>query len=183
VENWPAPEHDIILDHVAYALGVGVEQGYLTRSVALVRAAKAAVPAAPPLDELRAPVMAMSFLVSAGIENPRSYELVSLAWDQGYRGGDLERLGETVGRLGQGGHASDVVDRVMLLLGGDMAPGDVLHNLESLQADPVDGRLPGPLVPGSVPRGGKVPGDRPDNGSRGNWDQGPGTDRDKGGGR
>jgi len=180
--TWDPVDRDAILDHLAYALGVGVEPGFLTRSVDLVRNARPTRDDAGEVEEIRAPVMALSFLVSAGVENPRSYELVSMAWGQGYRGADLERLGETVVRLGQNGHAGEVVDQVMLLLDRDLAPDDVFHNLENMKADPVDGSLPGPLVPGSVPRnGGKVPGERPDNGNRGIWDQQPGNGRGSGG--
>lgn len=151
------------VDSVAYALGAGVEPEFLDRSIDLIADENA------PYEEVRAPVLAMSLLASMGIEGDRSFEVVSTAWAHGVRGGDLERLGESMVRLGQGGQEPhEVVAHVMGLLEKELPTETILHDLDALQTSPVDGVLPsGPA--GDHPTRRRVPGDRPDNQSRDNF--------------
>ncbi|NNF07862.1 MAG: hypothetical protein HKN21_13950, partial [Candidatus Eisenbacteria bacterium] len=148
-----------ILDHGAYALEVGVAPEMLNRSLDLCE-----IPGQTPRDlyeEIRSPILAMSFLVYAGVDDDRSFELVSTAWDQGYRGPNLERLGESVVRLGQTNVGPvDAVNHVMVLLEDQISPDLMFESLDTL------GDIP--LTPGHVPvddpaRRRTVPGDRPDN--------------------
>lgn len=166
-----------ILDHGAYALEVGVGPEMLNRSLDLCDS-----PAQNPrevYEDIRSPILAMSFLVYAGVDDDRSFELVSTAWDQGYRGPNLERLGESVVRLGQTNlGAVDAVNHVMVLLEDQISPDLMFESLDTL------GDIP--FTPGHVPvddpaRRRTVPGDRPDNnGSFGGSDRGS---ADRSGGR
>jgi hypothetical protein len=116
---------------------------------------------------VRAPILALSFLVYAGVDDERSFELVSTAWDQGYRGANLERLGETVVKLGtSSGNPDRVVNRVLDLLGAELSPDRVFQDLDALAGEPAGGRI-SPSVPVDDPTRGQGGRHRPDDGSPG----------------
>jgi len=99
------------------------------------------------------------------VDSKDSFDLVASAWDHGYRGDDLERLGETVLKLGQRDRSPKViVDQVMTMIGHESSPDRLFRDLDAL-----DGQGDGSTPPGAVPvddpgRRRQVPGERPDQG-------------------
>lgn len=117
------------IDHAAYALGLnGMSEGVLDRSLALASAD------ANSLSELESPVLTLGILVASGIQAERSLEVVSVAWDHGYRGNDLERLGRAVGRLRHEGDAPnpDVVETVLKMIDSNASREEVFKGLDDL---------------------------------------------------
>lgn len=150
------------IDHAAYALGVGVKPEFLDRSLALVSDEAA-------YEDVRAPILAMSLLVSIGLEGDRSFQVVQTAWSHGVRGVDLERLGQSVARLGQSGQEPhEVASHVMGLLEQETPVETIILDLDALGSEPGEGLLP--QTPGADhPTRRRVPGDRPDSQSRDNF--------------
>jgi len=132
----------LAIDNAAYALGVGVSEEHVDRSLAL---ACQTVEPAGATGDFSASVLTMSTLVAAGVEGDRSYELLSSAWQQGYRGNDLERLGHAVAELGRGAGQTptQAADQVIRLLGADSDHDRVFQKLDALHGIP-----DGPLTPG-----------------------------------
>lgn len=158
----PAPADDATrrarlaaIDHGAYALGVGVAAPDLDRSIAL-----AAVEPSP-LDAVQAPLLALGVLVASGVEPDKSFQVVSSAWEHGYRGDDLKRLGKALGRLGQGGEGppEDVVDHVLALIGNDTGPDRIFQGLDDLGGQ--ESPYPPGMGPGETPVNPRGPGQRP----------------------
>ncbi len=143
------------IDHGAYALGVGVDAPELERSIALAALEDS------PMDAVQAPLLALGVLVASGVEPDKSFQVVSSAWEHGYRGDDLKRLGKALGRLGQAGQGppEDVVDHVLALIGSDTGPERVFQGLDDLGGP--DGSYPPGMGPGETPVNPRGPGQRP----------------------
>lgn len=132
------------IDHAAYALGLsGMNEEFLDRSLALALADE------DPMGEVESPVLTLGILVSSGIQPERSLEVVSVAWNHGYRGNDLERLGKAVGRLRNDGGSPDVVETVLKMIGSDASREEVFRGLDDLTGRG-DYTSPG-LAPGDDP--------------------------------
>lgn len=118
----------VAIDHGAYALGVGVTESDLTHSIRL------AGQGGLPLSAVEAPVLTLGLLASSGLTPARSLEVVDAAWNHGYRGDSLERLGKALGTLGSEGHApsSDVVQQVLKMIGDDASQEAVFRGLDQL---------------------------------------------------
>ena len=119
------------------------------------------------MDAVQAPLLALGVLVASGVEPDKSLQVVSSAWEHGYRGDDLKRLGKALGRLGQGGEGPS---------GGCGGPGARPHR-QRHRAGP---RVPGAGRPGGSQDGpyppGMGPGETPVNpGGRGSDPRSPGT--------
>jgi hypothetical protein len=127
------------MDHAAYALGVGVPGEALDRSLRLAAAE------ARPLEAAQAPALAMGVLVASGVETARSWEVVRSAWESGYRGEDLERLGKALGRLSRDGQGppADVIDQVLAQIGRREGRDRVFDGLDALVGDDGEGRHEG----------------------------------------
>ena len=124
------------IDQACYALGVGVGEDELTRSLDLACLSRAEGYAA------HSPLVTMSGLVSAGISSDRSFNVLHTAWDRGYRGRDLELLGRAVAGFDASGEAADMV---VDLLVADQSLDAVFQNLETLQGAPKSGFTPGEI--------------------------------------
>ncbi len=164
------------IDHAAYALGLGVTDATLDRSLALVAREK------QPLLEVEAPLLTLGLMVAAGVAPDRSQELVSAAWARGFRGGDLERLGKTVGRLSRedGSSPGKVVDRVLAMIQTDDSPERVFQGLDELSGRTGQGDQPAGMGLGDDPTHRRVPGDRPgqpDPSKQGSQEQNRSADR------
>lgn len=118
----------VAIDHGAYALGVGVTESDLTHSIRL------AGQGGLPLSAVEAPVLTLGILASSGLTPARSLEVVDAAWNHGYRGDSLERLGTALGTLGSEGHApsSEVVQQVLKMIGDDASQEAVFRGLDQL---------------------------------------------------
>jgi hypothetical protein len=136
-ETYPRGEVEIaretrfaLIDHCAYALGVGTPADQVRAAIAL-----AAHDELPPGDA-RAPVLAMGCLVGGGLGADRSFEVVREAWRHGYRGGDLEHLGQGLGGLGRPGAAPDarLIDEVIARIRSGHEHGVLFRFLEELHA-------------------------------------------------
>ena len=116
------------IDHAAYALGLsGMSEGVLDRSLALARTDDNS------LNEIESPVLTLGVLVASGIQAERSLEVVSVAWDHGYRGNDLERLGRAVGRLrNDAAPSTDVVETVLKMIDSNASREEVFKGLDDL---------------------------------------------------
>jgi hypothetical protein len=145
----------VAIDHGAYALGVGVDAADLDRSIAMVSHE------ASPMDAVQAPLLALGVLVASGVEPDKSLQVVSSAWEHGYRGDDLKRLGKALGRLGQGGEGppEDVVDHVLALIDSNTGPERVFQGLDDLGGQ--EGAYPPGMGPGETPVNPRGPGQRP----------------------
>lgn len=135
----------IAIDHAAYALGLGVSTGVMDRSLQMARND------GDRIEPAQAPVLALGILVAAGITPEKSLEVVDVAWVHGYRGGDLERLGKALGRLGRDGTppSAEVVDEILKMIGNDASQDLVFQGLDDLTGRE-EYRLPG-LEPGDDP--------------------------------
>jgi hypothetical protein len=133
------------IDHGAYVLGLGVSQDHLDRSLTLVSAD------APSVRDVQAPILTLGILVASGIAPDKSLEVVDTAWESGYRGENLERLGKALGRRGHEGEppSIEVVDQVLRLIGSDLTQDEVFQGLDELTGRE-DYWLPG-LGPGDDP--------------------------------
>jgi hypothetical protein len=100
------------IDHVAWALGLGVSKDELTRSLTLAREET------KPLDAAGAPVLTLGILVASGLSTETSFDVVNAAWTKGYRGVPLERLGKALAEANPSGGAppAQLVTEVMALL-------------------------------------------------------------------
>jgi len=118
----------IAIDHGAYALGVGITEGDLTHSIRLVNEVDL------PLTSVEAPVLTLGILASAGLSPAQSLEVVDAAWTHGYRGETLERLGKSLGTLGNDGHApsGEIVQQVLKMIGADTSQEAVFRGLDEL---------------------------------------------------
>ena len=98
----------IAIDHTAYALGLGVSAVTVDESLLMARND------GDRIEPAQAPMLALGILVAAGVGQEKSLEVVGAAWTHGYRGGDLERLGKALGRLGRDGTppSDEVVDPI-----------------------------------------------------------------------
>lgn len=163
------------IDHGAYALSVGVPQVVLDRSIQL------AAKETRPVEAAQAPVLALGVLVASGATPEKSWEVVSAAWRNGYRGEDLERLGKALGRLSRDGQGppAEVMEQVMAQIRDNAGRDRVFDGLDALYGDG-DGRSTG-AGPGAG-KGQDPARDRPDN-DRGRGDPpGPGGGGHGGGG-
>jgi hypothetical protein len=152
------------IDHTAYVLGLGFDDQTMNRSLAMVRQESEAI------VDLNAPMLTLGILVASGIGAEKSLEVVDAAWNHGYRGSTLERLGKALGRAGKEGTSPDeVVDQVLQMIGEDTAQENVFKEMDHLTGRD-DYQLPG-LGPGDDPtirRGdtdrklGDKPSDNPD---------------------
>ncbi len=155
------------VDHGAYALSVGVSEAVLDRSIQL------AAKESRPVEAAQAPVLALGVLVASGANQDRSWEVVNAAWNNGYRGEDLERLGKALGRFSRDGQGppAEVMAQVMAQIGGNAGRDRVFEGLDALVGDG-GGRSTG-AGPGAG-KGMDPARDRPDN-DRGRGDPpGPG---------
>jgi len=118
----------VTIDHGAYALGVGVTDSDLTHSIRLVEKDEL------PLTAVEAPILTLGLLASSGLTPARSLEVVDAAWNHGYRGENLERLGKALGTLGNDGRApsGEVVQQVLKMIGADASQEAVFRGLDEL---------------------------------------------------
>jgi hypothetical protein len=124
------------IDQTSYAMGVGVTQPDLVRSLDMACLSRQEG------FSLNSPLVTMSVLVSAGIASDRSFEVLHTAWDRGFRGRDLELLGRAVAGIEASGEAADVV---VDLLVADQSLDAVFQSLENLQGAPKNGFTPGEI--------------------------------------
>jgi hypothetical protein len=136
-ETYPRGEAEIarqtrfaLIDHCAYALGVGTPADRVRAAISL-----AAGDGLPPGDA-RAPVLAMGCLMGGGLGADRSFEVVQEAWRHGYRGVDLEHLGQGLGGLGRPGGAPDprLIDEVIAHIRSGHEHRALFQLLEELHA-------------------------------------------------
>ena len=146
------------VDSAAYALGAGLSEEQLDKSLDLVCRDLAEGKASVGENDLNAPVLAVGMMVSGGVDGSRSYEIVSQAWRQGYRSGDLQSLSHAVLEIGKQSSPSQAADRVLDLLSQNYDVDGLFQTLDAIQAvpagegvlpggngnDPVRGRLPTP---------------------------------------
>ncbi len=127
----PAPRtaRFAMIDHGAYGLGVGLPAEGL-RAALMVAASDGVA-----LEEARGPVLAAACMVAGGIPPARSLDVVRLAWKCGYRGTELEQLGQSLGGLGEPGRGPDpsVLDDVMSQMRRDQAHESLFRLLEDLR--------------------------------------------------
>jgi hypothetical protein len=104
-----------------------------------------------PVAAASAPVLAVGSLVACGMGSGPSVELTRTAWEHGFRGFDLERLGRDLASLGRAGEGppSEEVGRVMELLRDDAGLDRVFQHLDGLLSTP-DSGVPG-VLPGEPP--------------------------------
>jgi hypothetical protein len=163
-ELYPDPAGDaernarrVAIDHAAWALGVGVPIEHLESSLALAGGEPS------PLEASQAPLLSLALMVDAGVESSHSLEMITFAWDRGYRGDDLARLGRSVSDpVRSGTEPAVMVERVMSLLESEESPGRVFEDLEGMRERPdevgrPEDRLPREKPPAQVPES-----DRPD---------------------
>jgi hypothetical protein len=133
------------IDHTAYVLGLGLNDQYMDRSLAMV------LRESDSIRDLNSPILTLGILVSSGISPDKSLEVIDAAWTHGYRGPTLERLGKALGRLGQDGQAppADLVDQVLRMIGSDAGQENVFREMDNLIGRD-DYQLPG-LGPGDDP--------------------------------
>lgn len=118
-----------VIDHAAYAMGAGIPADILRRSLRLGADDHA------PLEESASSVLALGLLASGGIPPEGSLEVVSVAWQHGYRDSDLEKLGCDLGSLGRPGEppSADVIQGVLAHIRDGEARERVLDDLEALR--------------------------------------------------
>jgi hypothetical protein len=117
-----------LIDDGAYALALGLPASGLEQAMRLAAAEQGGP------KEGTAPVLAVGCLVGGGIEPEASLEVVRTAWNHGYRGEELERLGRDLGSLGRSGHApaSEVVAQIMGMIRSNADRENVFRNLDAL---------------------------------------------------
>ena len=162
-----------LIDYGAFALGAGASADALKGTLSLASADRTGAAGAG------APVLALGVMVTAGLSADRSADVVRTAWNHGYRGGELQRLGQDLAALGRDGKAPppEAVDRVMTLLQSGQDHDAVFQNLDEMHAP---GGHPGYNPPGSGPGedpnhmhgGGAPPGGRDDHPGGGNGHHG-----------
>lgn len=167
-----------LIDHTTFALEKGVESAALTTMFQTLGAdlpGGAAVPAEP-LMALTAPVVALTTLSAEGIPAPRGVEVVTAAWKNGMRGGQMEELGFGLAlALRSGRPPEDVMKQVIDLCRRGVAPEKILGDFPRPalrgRGAPGPGGPPAwlPGRPGKTERPGMRPGERPpdDPGKRG----------------
>lgn len=185
-----------LIDHTTFALEQGVPaQSLSTLFSTLGRetpfnpaAGTAGAPISPhPLAALTSPVVALTTLSSEGVPSPRGVEVVTAAWRNGMRDGQMEDLGLGLAlALRSGRPPEEIMNRVVDMCRRGVPPEKILGDF------PRPGpRFQGPNRPGrgSAPawmpgrsggpgdRPGRRPGDRPpdDPGKRGRPRRGGGT--------
>jgi hypothetical protein len=131
-----------LIDHGAYALGVGVSANGIEQAMRLAAEAHQGP------DAGVAPVLATGCLVAGGLKFDVSLDLVRTAWTHGYRGPELEKLGRDLGSLGREGEGPPpaVLDKVLGLIRSGADREMVFRNLDMM-------RGPGPSGPGYHPPG------------------------------
>jgi hypothetical protein len=135
------------IDEGAFALAQGVNGDYLGRSATL------AVQEETPFQAVRHPLFALGVLAASGVAPDRCFEVVSVAWDHGYRGDDLERLGRDLGQLAASGE--DVVDRVIQQIQDNSSKDRVLDGLDELSGRSRDTHHPPGVTAGEDPTHGR----------------------------
>lgn len=129
---YPAPVSDpsgrlAAIDHAAYALGLGVTEADLTRSMRLV------YDDATGWSDLSSPILTLGILVASGVTPDQSLTVVATAWESGYRGPALERLGTAVGVLTRDQESpGKVVAEVLELIRSDASQEAVFQGLDAL---------------------------------------------------
>jgi len=118
----------ITIDHVAYALGLGLPVEEVERSLALAGTEP------DPARAAQAPVLTLGILTASGLSHETSFELVATAWDKGYRGDSMERLGKALGTANpEGGAPSQkLVQEVLMLLGEESSQDRFFEGLDEL---------------------------------------------------
>lgn len=144
------------IDHGAYALGLGISNEDLSKSITL------AWDEVGSIEAVQAPMLTLGILVAAGIAPDMSMEVVNTAWTHGYRGNSLERLGKSVGRLGRDGHAPspEVVNEIIEMIGKEASKDRVFKGLDELVGRE-EYRIPG-SYPGNDPTRSMVPSPKPE---------------------
>jgi len=156
--RYPVPTDDasrrarlVSIDNAAYVLGLGISPDALDSPMQLALQDK------NPYEAAEAPLLALGILVGSGIAPETSLEVVSLAWENGYRGETMERLG--VGLSRAGGNPA-VVAEVLEMISSGAAQDRVFEGLDELVDRNLGMRAPG-LSPGEDPgtRRGRTPTD------------------------
>lgn len=136
-----------LIDSGAYALGVGTPEDALLRTLRLASADHVGPEGAG------APVLTLGVLVLAGISPDRSLEVLQTAWVHGYRGEDLQRLGQDLAARSAGpkGPPDGAVDRILSMIrrGGDH--DRVFRALDEMRGGPGPGSAPPGPPPGEDP--------------------------------
>jgi hypothetical protein len=135
------------IDEGAFALSQGVAPEHLDRSVSLAEGEES------PYEAVRHPLFALGVLAASGVQSDRCLEVVSVAWDHGYRGNDLERLGRDLGSLVAAGE--DVIDGVLEQIQENSSKDRVLDGLDELSGRSRETHHPPGVTPGEDPTHGR----------------------------
>ncbi len=141
-----APVRLALIDNCAYATAVGVTSDGIVQMMHLAADAHQAP------EEGKSAVLAVGCLVGSGLSQSASCDLVRMAWQHGFRGTDLERLGRDVGGLKpdeKGQPPEQVVQRLMDSIRAGAPPQEIFHDLDILRG--ADSPGPGEHPPGTRP--------------------------------
>jgi len=145
-------DREVAIDHAASAIQAGADEGVVRRSLAMVAGSEETLTAA------HAPLFTLGILVASGVGPDRSLDLVANAWDHGIRGGELERLGKTVGSFSRNGEGppAEVLDQILEILERNRSPDLIFEGLDNLDR----GFRDGSPVPGFDPSINRKPGEK-----------------------
>ncbi len=152
----PAPSTDAAraarlaaIHDAEFARKAGVADDILDRSLVL------AVNERDPLEAARAPLYVVGVLAASGLDARQSLDFVSTAWNHGYRGRDLERLGSQVGTIMADGDGESVVRNVMRQIESDATKEHVFQGLDELIGREQNAHRPPGAGPGDDPNHGR----------------------------
>jgi hypothetical protein len=150
-----SPARLALIDDGAYAIGAGVPPAGVAAALRLAAKEQDGPAAAA------APVLAIGCLAASGMAPDRSAEFVREAWERGFRGMELERLGRDVAGLGHPGQGppSAAIDQLRGMMREGADRDRILHHLDALRG--LEGyRGPG-VGPGQDPGQMRGPGGPP----------------------